>query len=290
MEEKMKSIKKLLTLALASALLFTACSSGGTTQTSEEKKDDKKTEQSQTTDSKTLIVGASPSPHAEILKSVAPALEKEGIKLEVKEFTDYIIPNTALEEKQLDANYFQHQPYLDNFQKEHKTHLKSVATIHVEPMAVYSKKIKALSELADGATVAIPNDPTNGGRALILLEKQGLITIKEGVDKLIATDKDVDKNTKNLKFKLLDAAQLPRTLDEVDAAVINTNYALEGGLNPVKDALVIEDKDSPYANVLAVREGEENDERVKALIKALQSDETRKFIEEKYSGAVIPAF
>ena len=157
-------------------------------------------------------------------------------------------------------------------------------------MAVYSKKIKALSELADGATVAIPNDPTNGGRALILLEKQGLITIKEGVDKLIATDKDVDKNTKNLKFKLLDAAQLPRTLDEVDAAVINTNYALEGGLNPVKDALVIEDKDSPYTNNLVVREGEENDERIKALIKALQSDETRKFIEEKYSGAVIPAF
>ena len=286
----MKSIKKLLTLALASALLFTACSSGGINQTSEEKKDDKKTEQSQTTDSKTLIVGASPSPHAEILKSVVPALEKEGIKLEVKEFTDYIIPNTALEEKQLDANYFQHQPYLDNFQKEHKTHLKSVAPVHVEPMAVYSKKIKALSELADGATVAIPNDPTNGGRALILLEKQGLITIKEGVDKLIATDKDVDKNTKNLKFKLLDAAQLPRTLDEVDAAVINTNYALEGGLNPVKDALVIEDKDSPYANILAVREGEENDERVKALVKALQSEETKKFIEEKYNGAVIPAF
>jgi len=152
-----------------------------------------------------------------------------------------------------------------------------------------SQPILALSA-ADGATVAIPNDPTNGGRALILLEKQGLITIKEGVDKLIATDKDVDKNTKNLKFKLLDAAQLPRTLDEVDAAVINTNYALEGGLNPVKDALVIEDKDSPYANILAVREGEENDERVKALVKALQSDETKKFIEEKYNGAVIPAF
>lgn len=275
----MKAFKKLLSLTVSSALLLVGCSSGGA-----------KAPAQPSGKEQTIVVGATPNPHAEILKAIAPQLEKEGIKLEVKEFTDYIIPNTALEEQQIDANFFQHQPYLDNFQKEHGTHLASVAKVHVEPMAVYSKTLKKLDEIKDGATVAIPNDPTNGGRALILLEKQGLITIKDGVDKLIATDKDVDKNTKNLKFKLLEAAQLPRVLDEVDVAVINTNYALEGGLNPINDAIAIEDKESPYANILVVKEGNEQDERVKALIKALNSDEAKKFIEETYKGAVIPAF
>ena len=281
----MKAFKKLLTLSLASAILLVGCASGST------KTENKEAEKAENTaSSQTIIVGATPNPHAEILKAISPQLEKERIKLEVKEFTDYIIPNTALEEKQLDANFFQHQPYLDNFQKEHGTHLVTVAKVHVEPMAVYSKKIKNINEIADGSTIAIPNDPTNGGRALILLEKQGLITIKDGVDKLIATDKDIDKNTKNLKFKLLEAAQLPRVLDEVDVAVINTNYALEGGLNPITDAIAIEDKESPYANILVVREGQEQDAKIQALVKALNSDEAKKFIEDTYKGAVIPAF
>ena len=157
-------------------------------------------------------------------------------------------------------------------------------SVFVEPLA------QPTSKIADGSTIAIPNDPTNGGRALILLEKQGLITIKDGVDKLIATDKDIDKNPKNLKFKLLEAAQLPRVLDEVDVAVINTNYALEGGLNPITDAIAIEDKESPYANILVVREGQEQDAKIQALVKALNSDEAKKFIEDTYKGAVIPAF
>lgn len=281
----MKTFKKILTLTLASALLLAGCSAGTKTETKEQDKTATKTESK--TDDKTIVVGATPNPHAEILNKIAPLLEKDGYKLEVKEFTDYIIPNTALEEKQLDANFFQHQPYLDNFQKEHNTHLVSAGTVHVEPMGLYSKKLKSVEE---GAKIAIPNDPTNGGRALILLEKQGLITIKDGVNKLTATVQDVDKNDKKLELKALDAAQLPRILDEVDAAVINTNFALEGGLNPLKDAIAIEDKDSPYANLLVVRDGDEKSEKIQALVKALQSEESKKFIEENYKGAIIPAF
>lgn len=279
-----KNIKKLLAFALSASILLVGCSSGGN-----EKQGTAKEENKNAPEEQVLKIGATPEPHAAILESVKPALEKEGIKLDIQVFNDYVIPNTALEEKDLDANYFQHQPYLDEFNAQKGTHIVSAGTVHVEPMAVYSKKYTALSDLPEGATISLPNDPTNGGRALILLQKEGLIKLKDGAG-LTATDKDIVENAKNFKFELLDAAQLPRTLDDVDASVINTNYALDAKLDPTKDALVVEDKESPYANIVAVREGETEDPRIQALMKALNSEETKKFIEETYKGAIVPAF
>ena len=279
-----KNIKKLLAFALSASILLVGCSSWGN-----EKQGTAKEENKTAPEEQVLKIGATPEPHAAILESVKPALEKEGIKLDIQVFNDYVIPNTALEEKDLDANYFQHQPYLDEFNAQKGTHIVSAGTVHVEPMAVYSKKYTALSDLPEGATISLPNDPTNGGRALILLQKEGLIKLKDGAG-LTATDKDVVENAKNFKFELLDAAQLPRTLDDVDASVINTNYALDAKLDPTKDALVVEDKESPYANIVAVREGETEDPRIQALMKALNSEETKKFIEETYKGAIVPAF
>ncbi|MFF2911073.1 MetQ/NlpA family ABC transporter substrate-binding protein [Paenibacillus sp. NPDC057934] len=237
----------------------------------------------------TLVVGASPVPHAEILKAIAPLLEAQGIKLEIKEFTDYVQPNVQLAEKQLDANFFQHQPYLDDQNQKNGSDLVSVTAVHVEPFGAYSKKIKSIDELKDGATVAIPNDATNGGRALILLAKNGLITLKD--DKNITSTKaDITENKKNLKIVELEAAMLPRQLDEVDLALINTNYALEAKLVPTKDALFIEGADSPYANILVSRPDNKDSDAIKKLAAALTSPEAKKFIEEKYQGAIIPAF
>ncbi len=236
-----------------------------------------------------LVIGASPVPHAEILKAIAPLLEKDGITLEIKEFTDYIQPNVQLDEKQLDANFFQHQPYLDDQNKNNKTDLISVASVHVEPFGAYSKKIKSIDELADGAKVAIPNDATNGGRALILLAKNGLITLKDDTN-IAATKADIIENKKNLKIIELEAAMLPRQLDEVDLALINTNFALDAGLVPTKDALFIEGVDSPYANILVARQDNKDSDAIKKLVAALNSPEAKAFIEEKYEGAIIPAF
>ncbi len=237
----------------------------------------------------TLTVGATPVPHGEILEQVKPMLKAEGIDLKVVEFTDYVKPNLALNDKELDANFFQHEPYLDKFNAEHGTDLVSVAKVHLEPMGIYSHKIKNLNELADGAKVAIPNDPTNGGRALLILQKAGLITLKTG-DSITATVQDITENKKNLQFVELEAAQIPRSVDDVDIALINTNFAMEGGFNPLKDALYIESKDSPYANILVVRKGDENRPEIQKLVKALQSPEIKKFIEDKYQGAIVPAF
>lgn len=236
-----------------------------------------------------LKVGATAVPHAEILEQVKPILAKEGIDLQIVEFNDYVQPNLALNDGELDANYFQHQPYLDEFKAEHDVKLVSAAGIHIEPMGVYSKKVKSLDELADGASIAIPNDPTNGGRALILLAKAGVITLKDNND-IKATVQDITANPKNVKFQEVEAAQLPRVLDDVDAAVINTNYAMQADLVPSKDALVIEDSTSPYVNIVAVREGDQDKPAIKKLIEALKSDTVKKFIEEKYKGAVVPAF
>ena len=239
---------------------------------------------------KTLKVGATAVPHAEILEAAKPLLEKEGITLEIVEFNDYVQPNLALNDKELDANFFQHEPYLKNFMDEHKeVKLKNAAGIHVEPMGVYSRKIKKLDELKDGATIAIPNDPTNGGRSLLLLEKAGIIKLKEGVGEK-ATVGDIAENKKNIKFQEVEAAQVPRTLDDVDAAVINSNFAMQVNLDPTKDAMFIEDSTSPYVNIIAVREGDENRPEIQALIKVLHSDEIKQFITEKYKGAVVPAF
>lgn len=236
-----------------------------------------------------LSVAATPVPHAEILEFVKPELAKQGVELDVKVFTDYVQPNVQVEEKRLDANFFQHQPYLDSFNKEKGSHLVSVAAVHVEPFGIYSSKIKALKDLKDGATVAIPNDPTNGGRALLLLEKAGLIKLKDSKN-LQATAKDIASNPKKLKVRELEAATLPRIIGQVDLAAINTNYALEAGLVPTKDALAIEGSESPYANILVVRAGNENSPAVKKLVAALKTPAVKKFIEEKYKGAVVPAF
>jgi D-methionine transport system substrate-binding protein len=236
---------------------------------------------------KIIKVGASPVPHAEILEQVKPILAKEGYDLQIIVFTDYVTPNKALVSGDLDANFFQHIPYLENFNKENHTDLTYTVKVQVEPMGIYSKKIKKLADLKDGATVAIPNDPTNGSRALKLLEKEGLIKLKSG-DNL--TKLDITQNTKNLKIEDLDAAQLPRVLDNVDAAVINSNYALEAKLNPMTDALALEAKDSPYSNVLAVRKEDKDKPYIKALSKALNSPEIKKFIISKYKGSVIPSF
>jgi D-methionine transport system substrate-binding protein len=238
---------------------------------------------------KTLKIGATSVPHAEILQFVKPALAKEGVDLQIIEFTDYVKPNLALADKELDANYFQHVPYLEKFSKDRNLNLTVAAKIHIEPMGVYSKKVKDLNEITSGAVVAIPNDPTNGGRALSILQAAGLIKLKPGVG-VSGTVQDVVENPKNLKIKEIEAPQLPRVLEDVAIAVINTNYALEAKLVPTKDALYIEPKESPYANILVVRTGDEQREDIQKLVKALTTPEVKKFIEDKYKGAVVPAF
>ncbi|MFI9545926.1 MetQ/NlpA family ABC transporter substrate-binding protein [Streptomyces sp. NPDC052016] len=238
-----------------------------------------------------LIVAASPTPHAEILTYVKDNLaQKAGLDLEVKEFTDYVTPNTATEDGSVGANYFQNQPYLDDFNKKNGTHIVPVATVHLEPLGLYSNKIKSVDDLKSGATVAVPNDTVNEARALKLLAANGLITLKDGAG-AAATPADITKNPKNLKFKELEAAQTPRSLNDVDAAVVNGNYAIEADLKPAQDALVLESAtDNPYGNFLAVKEGNEDDPRVKKLAKLLTSAEVKKFIEDKYAGSVIASF
>ncbi|WP_461205423.1 MetQ/NlpA family ABC transporter substrate-binding protein [Clostridium sp. DL1XJH146] len=238
---------------------------------------------------KKIVVGATPAPHSEILEEVKPILEEQGIELEIKEFTDYVTPNIALNDKDIDANFFQHKPYLDEFNASNNMELVSVGKVHVEPLGAYSEKIESIEDIEDGAIVAIPNDATNEGRALLLLQKQGLIKLKDE-EGLTQTPLDIVENEKNLQFKELEAAQLPRVLQDVDFAIINTNFALEGGLNPTTDAIFIEDADSPYANIITAREDNMDSEEIKALVEALNSEEIKKFIEEKYEGAIVPAF
>lgn len=236
-----------------------------------------------------LKIGVSPVPHADIINFVAPTLEKEGVKVKVIEFNDYVQPNLALSEKELDANFFQHKPYLDTFSKEHKLNLAVLAAVHLEPMGVYSKSIKNVADLPDGAKIAVPNDPTNGGRALKVLETAGILKVRPEAG-ILASPADIVDNPKHVKIVEVEAAQLPRALDDVDAAVINSNYALAAKLNPTKDAIAIESKDSPYANVVVVRAGDENHPELQKLKNALLTPEVKKFLEEKYQGAVVPAF
>ncbi|MEV0931094.1 MetQ/NlpA family ABC transporter substrate-binding protein [Streptomyces phaeochromogenes] len=238
-----------------------------------------------------LVVAASPVPHAEILTYVKDNLAKDaGLDLQVKEFTDYVLPNTATQDGSVGANYFQNQPYLDDFNKKNGTDIVPVVTVHLEPLGLYSSKIKKADELKSGATVAVPNDTVNEARALKLLDANGIITLKDGAGN-DATPKDIAKNPKNLKFKELEAAQTPRSLDDVDAAVINGNYAIESDLKPSEDALVLESaKDNPYGNFLAVKKGNEDDPRVEKLAKLLTSPEVKKFIADKYAGSVVASF
>lgn len=272
-----KLISILLTLILIAAV-FTGCSKAGGNKDGEDK---------------TIKIGASVTPHAEILAVVKEILAEQGYTLEIVEYNDYVIPNTATESGELLANYFQHQPYLTDFNAENGTHLVSVAKIHYEPFGIYAGKTKSIDALPDGATIAVPNDGTNEARALLLLEAQGLIKLKDGAG-FTATALDIESNPKKLKIQEIEAAQLARVLPDVDLAVINGNYAIAAGLKVGTDALAVEDKDSEaaqtYGNVVAVKEGNENNKAIKALVKALKSDKVRNFINDKYDGAVIPLF
>lgn len=278
----MRNTAKLTTAVLAVGALTFALSACGS---------DKGSSSASSDYSGPLVVAASPTPHAEILDYVKDHLAKKaGLDLEVKEFTDYVTPNTATEDGSVGANYFQNQPYLDDFNKKNGTHIVPVVTVHLEPLGLYSHKVKSADALKSGATIAVPNDSVNEARALKLLAANGLITLKSGVGNE-ATPADITKNPKNLKFKELEAAQTPRSLDDVDAAVINGNYAISTGLKPAKDAIVLESAtNNPYGNFLAVKKGNEKDPRVKKLAKLLTSPEVKKFIEDKYAGSVIPSF
>lgn len=236
----------------------------------------------------TIKVGVSPVPHGEILNSVKDQLAKEGVNVEIVEFTDYVQPNLALNDKSLDANYFQHKPYLDEFCKSRGLNLVSIGTVHLEPMGVYSNKIKDIKNLPDGAHVAIPNDPTNGGRALLVLQSAGLIKLRDGAP-ITATPQDIAENPKNLQFSELEAPQLPRSLEDADIAVINMNFALEAKLDP-KSSIYTESSDSPYANIVAVRAGDEKRPELQKLMKALNSQEAKDFINKKYNGSIKATF
>ena len=275
----MKKIAALLLVGLA----FVGCGDG--------KKDGESAVQGQNVgqDSKVVLkVGATPVPHAEILEFIKPDLEKEGIDLQIVQFTDYVTPNSALNDGSLDANFHQHKPFLDSLINDRGYTLTPIANIHVEPIGLYSSKFKNIDELPNGAVIAIPNDPSNGGRALLLLEAEKLIKLADSTN-LQATELDIVGNPKELKIKPVEAALLPRTLGDVDAAVINGNYALQAGLNSA-DALILEGAQSPYANILVVQSSKVDDENLQKLKKALQSQKVKDFIQEKYKGEIVPAF
>ena len=277
-------MKKILTLILALTMAVGLCACGGG---EEAPADDTAAE------TVTLKVAASPTPHAEILAQVVDVLAEQGIELVVTEYGDYVVPNTAVEEGAEDANFFQHAPYLESFNAENGTHLVSVAPIHYEPMGIYAGMTASLEELADGAVIAVPNDVTNEARALQLLAAQGLIEIDPAAG-LNATPNDITSNPKNLQFKEMEAAMLPQIVGEVDLAIINSNFALQGGLNPAEDSLASEDAASEaaqtFANIIVVKEGNEENAAVLALIEALQSDAVREFIETTYNGSVVAMF
>lgn len=310
--------KKLLAAIMTSVLgvvLLTGCTTENKEETSpvtEAKSDDEKNTEAEESESKEesskdsennadtksdemikITVGATPAPHAEILEQVKGILAEQGYELEIVDYTDYVQPNQAVDGNELDANFFQHQPYLDEFNEARGTNLVAVAAVHYEPFGIYAGKTASLEALADGAQVAVPNDATNEARALLLLEAQGLIKLKEEVG-MSATINDIVENEKNLNIVEIEAAQIPRSLQDVDIAVINGNYALEAGLNVNEDALAVEDASSvgatTYQNILVVKEGNENNEAIQALKAALTSETIRQFIEERYEGSVVPVF
>ena len=276
-------LKKAVSIALTAALsvgLLAGCGGGDTNADAN-------------AEAKVITVAASPSPHAEILAVAGEVLAAEGYELHVTEFTDYVQPNLVVDNDEFDANYFQHQPYLDDFNAENETALVSVASVHYEPFGIYSTKHASLDEIADGAVISVPNDVTTEARALQLLQAQGIITLKEDAG-LTATKEDIVENPHNVVIQEIEAAGLPATLDSADFSVINGNYAIPAGLNVAKDALACEDAASEaaqtFANILVVKEGNEESEEVQALVKALLSDEVKTFINENYEGAVVPIF
>ena len=277
--------KKLLALLLGLTLCLSLAACGGDSGTTT---DDTTETDGDTAETVTLTVAASPTPHAVILEQCVPILAEQGIELVVNQYDDYVVPNTAVEDGDEDANYFQHLPYLEEFNESRGTHLVSVASVHIEPMGIYAGQTTSLEDLPDGAVIGVPNDPTNEGRAL-LLQSQGLITLDDSSN-LTATPNNIVDNPKNLEFREIEAQTLPSSLPDLDLAVINSNYALGAGLNPSTDALAIESSDSPYVNVLVVKEGNEDNEAIQALVEALHSDTIRDFINEEFDGAVVPAF
>jgi len=280
--------RTIISSILAGILAISLIGCGGAASNEETKTDGAKTEASNSGDDKIIKIGVTPEPHKGIVDAAKALLEKEGYTVEITEFNDYVQPNTAVSEGDLDANFFQHKPYLDEQNSSNNLGLVSVGGVHVEPMGLYSNNIKSLDELKDGATIAIPNDATNEARALKLLAANGIIEIADGE---LVTPKDITKNDKNLNFEELEAASIPRALEDVDAAVINGNYAIPAGFNASTDAIILEGKESDYVNIIAVKEGNENLPKIQALVKALNSDEVKKYIEETYSdGAVVPAF
>ena len=296
----MKLTKKILAALLALVLVaaLSACSSAQkpaespaeTAVESPAATDAAQPEESQAaepTETVKLVVGASPAPHAEILEAVKPLLAEQGIELEIEEFTDYVLPNQALEAGDLDANYFQHLPYLLNFNENNGTNLVPAGAIHFEPLGIYAGKSADLSNIPDGATISVPNDATNEARALLLLQDNGIIKLADGAG-ITATKNDIVENPYNVEIVETEAAQIPNILQDVDYAVINSNYAINAGLNPVADSLVIEGSASAYANILAVKEGNENSEKIQALVAALKSDTIRQYINDTYDGAVVP--
>lgn len=266
----MKRILSLVLITLLSLSLLTACGK-------------------ESSNSNKIVIGVSPNPHDDIIKFVIDDLKEEGIEVETKVFNDYKTPNLVLDDEEIDANFFQHIPYLEDFIEQEGVDLVSLGGVHIEPMALYSNELNSFDDIKDGSEIAIPNDPVNGGRALLLLEKYGLIELKTDAG-LEATENDITDNPKNITFTALEAAIIPTALDDVDAAVINGNYALEADLNPVHDGLIIEDSDSPYVNIIAVKKGDEKEEKFVKLLEALQSNTVKSFIEEEYDGAIVPAF
>ncbi|MGN4126808.1 MetQ/NlpA family ABC transporter substrate-binding protein [Lysinibacillus sphaericus] len=236
-----------------------------------------------------IVVGVTSGPHEQIAEVAAKVAKENGLEVELKPFSDYVLPNTALSQGDLDANSYQHEPFLDTFNKDHETDLVPVGKTILNPMGVYSDKYKSLDEIPDGATFGLPNDPTNGARALFVLQEAGYIKLKEGTG-LTASIHDVEENKKNFKFIELEAAQIPKQLSEVDVAAINTNFALEAGINPKADSILLESTDSPYVNYIVVRAENKEDPTIKKFVDAYQSDEVRKFIEEEFDGSVIPSW
>lgn len=292
-----KNLLAVLALAVSAAIMFTACGGGGETPTPPpaETPGEAPAEPGEMTDNAppaeevTIIVGATAVPHAGILEQIVPDLQAQGIKLVVQEFADYTLLNQALFEKQIDANFFQHTPFFADYVQNSGQNLVSLGNVHIEPMGIYSKKITNLSDLTEGAVVGVPNDATNEGRSLILLDANGVIKLSDNAN-FAATPADIVENPLNLQFYELGAELLPRMLDEVDIAAINTNYALEVGLNPVSDALAMEGKDSPYANIVAVRGGEENRPELQALYNAITSEKVKTYLQDMFGDAIVPAF
>lgn len=265
------------TLIAATAVFAAGC---GSSSTSDSAKADA---------NKEIKIGVTAGPHAEIMDEVAKEAEKQGIKIKVVEFNDFVQPDKSLAEGDLELNSYQHQPFLDNMVKKQGLKLTSIGKTILMPMAIYSHKYKSMNDIADGAKVAIPNDPSNGARALLLLQKAGLITLKNG-NSIEASVADVTGNPKNLQFVELEAAQISRSLDDVDFACVNTNYAIPAGLNPQKDSIYLEDKDSPYACIIAVRDEDKDTGTYKKVVEIYQSDSIKKFITDKYQGSILPAF